>query len=154
VRKQTQYLIAALLLVVVLSAAFVVSTRRPAASPAPIPQAEAVPTPMPPGPREQRQPSSPADLVPLGVTGRPSATEPQGLQITGFVPADKPWPLEVIGVEEGDVIITCNGQREQMARRLQAAVEALQERGEPIVLEVLRGGERIVLERTERLPDG
>jgi len=35
---------------------------------------------------------------------------------------------------------------------LVAAIEGLQERGEPITLVVVREGERMTLERTEKLP--
>ncbi len=60
--------------------------------------------------------------------------------------------MELLGVKKGDVIVSCNGQSRQMGLRLLAAIEGLQSRGEPVVLEVVRGGKRIKLETTERLP--
>jgi S1-C subfamily serine protease len=72
--------------------------------------------------------------------------------VTGFVAPSEAAPLAVIGVEEGDVIVSCNGQQQQLAVRLLAAIEGLQERGEPIVLVVMRDGETLTLERTEKLP--
>jgi len=96
--------------------------------------------------------SSAERLTELGITGMPSGTQPQGLLVTGFVAPSEATPLAVIGVEEGDVIMTCNGQQQQLAVRLLAAIEGLQERGEPIVLVVMRDGEQLTLERTEKLP--
>ena len=96
--------------------------------------------------------SSLQHLVQLGITGEPSATEPRGLLVTGFVPSSETAPLAVIGVKEGDVIVSCNGQQRQPGMRLVAAIEGLQKRGEPITLVVVREGERVTLERTEKLP--
>jgi S1-C subfamily serine protease len=97
--------------------------------------------------------SSPSHLSPLGITGRPSTTQPPGLLVTGFTPSPEPSALKVIGVEEEDVIVACNGQREHMRDACLAAIEGLQERGEPITLLVLRDGQQVELTRTERLPD-
>jgi S1-C subfamily serine protease len=97
--------------------------------------------------------SGQARLAPLGITGQPSGTQPQGLRVTGFTSSTEPSPLEVIGVKEGDVIVGCNGGQEQMAGRCLAAIEGLQERGEPITLTVIRDGQQIELKRTERIPD-
>jgi S1-C subfamily serine protease len=73
--------------------------------------------------------------------------------VTGFTPSPEPSALKVIGVEEEDVIVACNGQREHMRDACLAAIEGLQERGEPITLLVLRDGQQVELTRTERLPD-
>ncbi|MCJ7752661.1 MAG: hypothetical protein MUQ65_16500 [Armatimonadetes bacterium] len=61
-------------------------------------------------------------------------------------------PLAVIGVKEGDVIVSCNGDQQQIGGRLVAAIEGLQERGEPVALVVMREGKELTLERTEKLP--
>ncbi len=97
--------------------------------------------------------SSPSHLAPLGIAGRPSATQPQGLLVTGFTLSPEPSPLQVIGVEEGDVIVACNGESRHMRDRILDAIEGLRERGEPITLSVVRNGQQIELTRTERLPD-
>ncbi len=96
--------------------------------------------------------SSEQHLVQLGITGKPNSGEPQGLLVTGFVSSSETAPLAVIGVKEGDVIVSCNGQQRQPGMRLVAAIEGLQKRGEPITLVVVREGERMTLERTEKLP--
>ena len=86
----------------------------------------------------------------LGITGEPSSTSPQGLLITSFTTPES--ALKAIGAQPGDVIISCNGVREQMVRRLPEAIEGLQKRGEPITLVVVRGGKQITLERKTKLP--
>jgi len=91
-------------------------------------------------------------LAQLGITGKPNATEPRGLLVTGFVSSSETAPLAVIGVKEGDVIVSCNGARQQIGVRLVAAVKGLQERGEPVTLVVMRDGQQVTLERTEKLP--
>ena len=96
--------------------------------------------------------SSEQHLVQLGIAGKPNSGEPQGLLVTGFVSSSETAPLAVIGVKEGDVIVGCNGEQQQIGRRLVAAIDGLQERGEPITLVVVREGERVTLERTEKLP--
>jgi S1-C subfamily serine protease len=96
--------------------------------------------------------SSPQHLAELGITGKPSGGEPQGLLVTGFVSSSENAPLAVIGVKEGDVIVSCNGDQQQIAVRLLAAIEGLQERGEPVTLVVMREGKELKLERTEKLP--
>ena len=96
--------------------------------------------------------SSPQHLAQLGITGKPNAREPQGLLVTGFVSSSETPPLAVIGVKEGDVIVSCNGKQQQLGVYLVAAIEGLQERGEPVTLVVMRDGEQVTLERTEKLP--
>jgi S1-C subfamily serine protease len=93
-----------------------------------------------------------AQLAQLGVIGRPSQTEPKGLLVTGFAPSSEPWPLEIVGVEKGDAIVSVNGQQLQIGARLIDALEGLQSRGETITLEVIRDGQRVKLERAEKLP--
>lgn len=90
--------------------------------------------------------SSQQHLAQLGITGKPNAGEPRGLLITGFVSSSETAPLAVIGVKEGDVIVSCNGQQQQIGVRLVAAVKGLQERGEPVTLVVMRDGEQVTLE--------
>jgi S1-C subfamily serine protease len=72
--------------------------------------------------------------------------------VTGFLSSPEASPLGVIGVRVGDKIVSCNGQREQIARRIISALDGLENRGEPIVLVVIRDGEEVRLERTEKLP--
>lgn len=96
--------------------------------------------------------SSQQHLAQLGITGKPNAGEPQGLLVTGFVASSETAPLAVIGVKEGDVIVSCNGQHQQLGVHLVAAVKALQENGEPLTLVVAREGEQVTLERSEKLP--
>jgi S1-C subfamily serine protease len=72
--------------------------------------------------------------------------------VTGFVSSSRPSPVELMGVEEGDVIVLCNGRAGQMGVRLLAAVEGLQSRGEPVVLEVVRNGKQIRLRATKKPP--
>jgi S1-C subfamily serine protease len=72
--------------------------------------------------------------------------------LTGFLSSPEASPLGVIGVRVGDKIISCNGQQERIATRLVAALDGLQNRGEPVVLVVLRDGKEVRLERTEKLP--
>jgi S1-C subfamily serine protease len=93
-----------------------------------------------------------AQLAQLGVIGKPSQTEPQGLLVEGFTPSSEPWPLEILGVEKGDVIVSVNGQQGRIGARLTTALEGLQSRGETITLEVIRDGKRVKLERAEKLP--
>jgi S1-C subfamily serine protease len=93
-----------------------------------------------------------AQLAQLGVIGSPSNTQPQGLLVAEFAPSSEPWPLEILGVEKGDVIISVNGQQGQVSRRLVNALEVLEQQGEPVRLEIIRDGERVKLERTEKLP--
>jgi S1-C subfamily serine protease len=92
------------------------------------------------------------DLKQLGITGRPSDTDPKGLLVTAFTATTPESPLKTIGVQEGDVILSCNGAAQQMGTRLPEAVKGLQERGEPMTLVVLRGGKQVTLERKEKLP--
>lgn len=92
-------------------------------------------------------------LAQLGITGKPSATEPQGLLVTGFVSSSETALLAIIGVKEGDVIVSCNGEQRQIGSRLVVAIEGLQARGEPVTLVVMRDGQQLTLERTEK-PSG
>jgi len=91
-------------------------------------------------------------LASFGITGGPSQTEPRGLLVTGFTSPPEQSPLKVIGVKEGDVILSCNGETHQMGERLYAAIEGLEKRGRKITLVVLRDGKEVTLERTEKLP--
>lgn len=93
-----------------------------------------------------------AQLAQLGVIGSPSQTEPQGLLVADFTPSSEPWPLEVLGVEKGDVIISVNGEQGRIGGRLVNALEVLEQGGEPITLDIIRDGKRVTLERTEKLP--
>jgi len=92
------------------------------------------------------------DLSQLGITGRPSDTSPRGLLVTAFTATTPESPLETIGVQQGDVILSCNGAQQQMGRRLAEAIKGLQERGEPVTSVVLREGKQVTLERKEKLP--
>jgi len=91
-------------------------------------------------------------LSQLGITGRPSETSPQGLLVTAFTATTPGSPLKTIGVQQGDIILSCNGAQQQMGRRLPEAIKGLQERGEPVTLVVLREGKQITLARKEKLP--
>ena len=104
------------------------------------------------GPAQAGGQSPRAQQAQLGITGEPSQLDPKGLVVTGFVSSPEASPLGVLGVKVGDKIISCNGQQEQIATRLTAALDGLQNRGEPIVLVVLRDGKEVRLERTEKLP--
>ena len=103
-------------------------------------------------PRGGRGQSSPEHLTQLGITGKPNMGQPQGLLVTGFVSSSETAPLAVIGVKEGDVIVSCNDQQQQLGIRLVEAIKGLQESGKPVTLVVMRDGERVTLERTEKLP--
>ena len=125
------------------------------------PRAGETPVIAPSGPRAAGREGPPAGVVgessqeqlaELGVRGRYREADPRGLQVTGFVESSEPWPLEVVGVEAGDVIVSCNGEKHHMGARLAAALEALQDRGEAITLEVIRDGEEVVLTRAEAIP--
>jgi len=134
--------------IVVLLAAAVLYTRRPS-SPIASPAAGGR------GPASQRAGQAGGQhrtLAYFGITGGPSQTEPRGLLVTGFVSPPEQSPLKVIGVKEGDVILSCNGERRQMGERLHAAVEGLQQRGQKITLVVIREGKELTLERSEKLP--
>jgi len=155
-RRQTGRRVFAYLLMAVLAAALLgcsssPSGESPATGPAPMARA---------GSRQGGPPaaagttSSPQHLAELGITGKPNAGEPRGLLVTGFVSSSETAPLAVIGVKEGDVIVSCNGQQQQLGVRLVAAVNGLQERGEPVTLVVMRDGEQVTMERTEKLPGG
>jgi S1-C subfamily serine protease len=135
-----------------LAAALLGCGSRPAATPSAAGAGVAGPGGPPDTPTGSAAASSPLHLAQVGVVGRPSQTEPRGLQVTGFVPSSKPWPLDILGVKKGDVIVTCNGQREQIGVRLIAALEGLQSRGETVTLEVIRDGRQMKLERSEKLP--
>jgi S1-C subfamily serine protease len=104
----------------------------------------------PPGPAAK---SLPEHLTQLGITGEPSSGSPMGLVVTGFVTSPEPSPLQLMGVEKGDVIVSCNGQQQQIAGRVVTAVRNLQEKGEPVTLVVLRQGKELTLERTEKFPE-
>ena len=97
--------------------------------------------------------SSQQHLAQLGITGEPNRGEPRGLLVTGFVSSSESAPLGVIGVKQGDVIVSCNGRREQIGLRLVAAIDGLRESGNPVVLVVMRDGKQVTLERTEKLPE-
>jgi len=97
--------------------------------------------------------SLPEHLTQLGITGQPSSGDPLGLSVTGFVESSKPSPLQLMGVEKGDVIVSCNGQAQQIAGRIVLAIRNLQDKGEPVTLVVLREGKQITLERSEKFPD-
>jgi S1-C subfamily serine protease len=88
----------------------------------------------------------------LGISGTPNRTEPQGLKVTGFTGSSGSSPLDVLGVEQGDVIVSCNGMSGQLGARIITAIEGLNARGEPITLVVVRDGKRITLERSDKLP--
>ena len=88
---------------------------------------------------------------PPEVSGGESGTEPGGPRNVA-PPKSFDSPLSLLGVEEGDVLGSCNGETAQVRERLVEAVANLQKRGEPITLVVERDGKRITLRRTERLP--
>jgi S1-C subfamily serine protease len=104
------------------------------------------------GPAQAGGQSPPNQLTQLGIAAEPSQEQPRGLVLTGFLSSPEASPLGVIGVRVGDKIISCNGQQERIATRLVAALDGLQNRGEPVVLVVLRDGKEVRLERTEKLP--
>lgn len=148
-RRLFAYLLMALLAAALLGCGSSPSAESPATGPGPTTSA---------GSRQGGPPagaggmSSPQHLAQLGITGKPSGTEPRGLLVTGFVSSSETAPLAVIGVKEGDVIVSCSGQRQQLGVRLVAAFKGLQERGEPVTLVVMRDGQQLTLERTEKLP--
>ncbi len=153
--KQTLSLILALVLVIALSIAFLAWDRgmfekKPSAAsrqPRSIPGAAG-------GPQAGGGSAAGAGsmMAQLGINAQPSRGQTQGMQVTGFVESSKPSPLKAIGVKEGDVIVTCNGQSGQIGSRCQSALEGLQKRGEPMTIEVIRNGKRVRLERKEKLP--
>ena len=87
----------------------------------------------------------------LGVVGQPSP-DPRGLLVKSFAPPPDRSPLELMGVRENDIVLSCNGVQEQIRPDFVKAVEGLQQRGEPITLVVQRGGTRVTLKRSEKLP--
>ncbi|MFB3880499.1 MAG: hypothetical protein ACE149_04510 [Armatimonadota bacterium] len=91
-------------------------------------------------------------LAYFGITGGPSQTEPRGLLISSLAEEPNPSPLKLIGVQVGDVIVSCNGGTKQMGERLYSALDGLQNRGEKITLVVVRDGKQMTLERTDKLP--
>ena len=141
-------LLLAALVVIVLVAAFVIYTHRPGSPIASVAGGGRGRAAQPAGRAGGQQRS----LAYFGITGGPSQTEPRGLLVTGFVSPPEQSPLKVIGVKEGDVILSCNGETRQMGERLYAAIEGLQQRGQKITLVVLRDGKQVTLERTEKLP--
>jgi len=76
-----------------------------------------------------------------------------GLLVAGFIESSEQWPLQTIGVETGDVIVSCNGEQQQLADRIVTAMRNLQEEGAPIVLVVVRAGKQVTLERAEQFPE-
>jgi S1-C subfamily serine protease len=134
--------------IIVLVAAFVLYARRPGSP---------IASPAGGGPSRAGQPAGRAGgqqrtLAYFGITGGPSQTDPRGLLVTGFVSPPEQSPLKVVGVKEGDVILSCNGETHQMGERLYAAIEGLEQRGQKITLVVLRDGKQVTLARTEKLP--
>ncbi len=87
----------------------------------------------------------------LAITARPDPAEPRGLLVTGFLSSPEASPLGVMGVRVGDKIVSCNGQREKIATGIVAALDALENEGEPIVLIVYRDGQEMRIEQTEKL---
>jgi S1-C subfamily serine protease len=141
-----------LLLVAVLLAALLGCGSAPDAAPTGTPPAASGRGRMGPAPSGSAGRSSQGDLAQLGISGTPNRTEPQGLKVTGFTGPSGSSPLDVLGVEQGDVIVSCNGMSGQLGARIISAIEGLNARGEPITLVVARDGKRITLERTEELP--
>lgn len=143
-KKEAYYRVALLVLIVTFSVTIAACGTPPTESPADAPAG---------GAAQAGGVSRQAQLTQLGITGGPDMAKPMGLVVTGFVSSSGSSPLEVIGVKVGDKIISCNGQQEQIATRLVAALDGLQSRGEPVVLVVFRDGERVRLERTEKLAE-
>ena len=148
-RRVFAYLLMALFAAALLGCGGSPSGESPATGPSPatrIDGIQGIPTGGPAGGSSQQQ------LAQLGISGKPNAGETRGLLVTGFVSSSETAPLAVIGVKEGDVIVSCNGQQQQLGIHLVAAIERLQDRGEPVTLVVMRDGEQVRLERTEKLP--
>jgi len=125
-------------------------TTPPASTGTATPPTPATPPGTAPIPSSMRR-STLADLAQLGVVGEPSKN-PRGLLVKDFLPSATPWPLQVIGVQKGDVVISCNGQAGQLGARILQALEGLQNRGEAITLVVVRDGKDVTLSRSEKLP--
>jgi S1-C subfamily serine protease len=142
VKKQAYYRVALLVLIVALSVTIAACGGRPAG-----PSADT----QGGGPAQTGGQSPRAQQAQLGITGEPDQEEPRGLLVTGFLSSPEASPLGIIGVKVGDKIISCNGQQERIATRLVAALDGLESRGEPVVLVVMRDGEEVRLERTEKL---
>lgn len=106
---------------------------------------------------EANVPSSQRTRVPdqrfpeLGITGRPTNTNPRGLLVTGFLPSAQPWPLQVLGVREGDVLVMCDWHALRVGHRVAVALDRLRNHGEPFVLVVFRGEETVTLRGDSRL---
>ena len=149
--RRAYSLIAVLALVVALAAAFVVYTRQPTAS---LAKAGAAQTGVLGRGGSSAAPGQGAvsPLASLGITGKPSSTTPKGLQVTGFTSSSASSALKSIGVKEGDVIVSCNGQGQQIGQRCVAATEGLEKRGEPMTLVVIRNSKQVTLESTKKLP--
>jgi S1-C subfamily serine protease len=90
-------------------------------------------------------------LAALGISGKPSNTTPQGLEITAFTGTTES-PLKAMGMKAGDVIIKCNGEQQQMGKRLPAAFKDLQDNGKAVTCVILRDGKEMTLTRSEKMP--
>lgn len=87
----------------------------------------------------------------LGINFRRSVS-PQGFQIEKFEGSPNPSPLKLMGLQEGDVITSCNGQRQQMRNALVQAIQDLSASGKPIALTIDRGGKAMDITWKEKLP--
>jgi len=81
------------------------------------------------------------------------STEPKGLRIVSFREPRSRSPLVAIGLKEGDIVLSCNEYDSGLRMRLVLAVTELQRQGQPVKLEVSRGGKQIAIEWTQKLPD-
>jgi len=74
---------------------------------------------------------------------------PTGLKVDKMEEAS---PLKIMGLKEGDVITSANGQKKQIKSALGDGIQALQTRGTPVKLTIDRGGKTLTIDWTKKLP--
>ncbi|MGD0110522.1 MAG: hypothetical protein ABSD48_01520 [Armatimonadota bacterium] len=86
----------------------------------------------------------------LKITFGPSQS-PMGFRIDKM---ESTSPLKVMGLKEGDVVTSANGQRAQIKQALAAGIQALQTNGTPLELTIDRGGKTQTIKWAQKLPTG
>jgi len=79
-----------------------------------------------------------------------ASPETKSHMIVGFRPSAAASPLAMLGCFPGDVLVSCNGAP-VTGTEVRKAIEEMEKKHKPIVLEVYRGGEKIELKH-EKMP--
>ncbi len=80
------------------------------------------------------------------------SADPQGFKIDKFEGTPNPSPLKLMGLKEGDVITSCNGQKQQVRGAVVQGIQDLNASGKSIVILVSRAGKSITINWKDKLP--